>query len=128
MCATDYRFSLNFRTDPAGDIQTIAISLDEGEQTFTRKPPTIDEATMLKLAGTYLTPTKSKFQVTYTPGVGLALLFPGGPPQALIPVKGLTFRTERYADDTFTFVVDNGAVTSIKERDPSGEISFQRQP
>jgi hypothetical protein len=43
-------------------------------------------------------------------------------------VKGLTFRTERYADDTFTFVMDNGAVTSIKERDPSGEISFQRQP
>ena len=122
------RFSLNFRTDPAGDIQTIAISLDEGEQTFTRKPTTIDEATMQKLAGTYLTPTKSKFQVTYTPGVGLALLFPGGPPQALIPVKGLTFRTERYADDTFTFVMDNGAVTSIKERDPSGEISFQRQP
>src|SRR5580698_1752946 len=117
------QFSLNFRTNPAGDIDTIAISLDEGEQIFTRKPPTIDDATGQKLAGTYLTPTKSKFEITYTPGAGLALKFPGGPPQPLFAVKGLTFRTARYADDTFTFVLENGVVTGVKERDPSGEMT-----
>jgi CubicO group peptidase (beta-lactamase class C family) len=123
------RFSLNFRTNPAGDVQTIAISLDEGEQLFTRKPPTIDPAVLQKLAGTYLTPTKSKFQITYTPGSGIALVFPGGAPQALTPVKGLTFRTARYADDTFEFVLDaSGNPTSIKERDPSGELTYPRQP
>jgi hypothetical protein len=120
------KFSLNFRTNPAGDIESIAISLDEGEQIFTRKPPTIDDATGQKLAGTYLTPTKSKFEITYTPGSGLALKFPGGPPQALIAVKGLTFRTARFADDTFTFVLENGAVTGVKERDPSGELTYPR--
>jgi|HubBroStandDraft_5_1064220.scaffolds.fasta_scaffold42079_1 CubicO group peptidase (beta-lactamase class C family) len=122
------KFSLNFRTNPAGDIDTIAISLDEGEQIFTRKPPTIDDATGQKLAGTYLTPTKSKFEITYTPGAGLALKFPGGPPQPLFAVKGLTFRTARYADDTFTFVLENGVVTGVKERDPSGEMTFPRAP
>jgi CubicO group peptidase (beta-lactamase class C family) len=123
------RFSLNFRTDPAGDIQTIAVSLDEGEQLFTRKPPTIDAAVLQKLAGTYLTTTKSKFFITYTPGSGIALVFPGGAPQALTPVKGLTFRTARYADDLFEFILDAaGNPTAIKERDPSGELTYPRQP
>jgi CubicO group peptidase (beta-lactamase class C family) len=122
------RFSLNFRTSSAGDIDTIAISLDEGEQLFTRKPPTLDDATGKKLAGTYLTPDKAKFQITYTPGQGLALLFPGGAPQALIPVKGLTFHVARYTDDLFTFVLENDKVTAVKERDPSGELTYPRQP
>jgi hypothetical protein len=43
-------------------------------------------------------------------------------------VKGLTFRTARYADDTFTFVLENGVVTGVKERDPSGEMTFPRAP
>jgi CubicO group peptidase (beta-lactamase class C family) len=122
------RFSLNFRTDPAGDVNSIAISLDEGEQIFTRKPPTIDAAVLQKLAGTYLTTTKAKFQVTYTPGSGIALAFPGAAPQPLTPVKGLTFRTARFADDTFEFILDAaGNPTAIKERDPSGELTYPRQ-
>jgi CubicO group peptidase (beta-lactamase class C family) len=121
------RFSLNFRTSPAGDIDTIAISLDESEALFTRKPPTIDPATLQKLAGTYLTPAKVKFQVLYNPASGLSLKFPGGPPQQLIAVKGLTFRTPQFADDTYEFVLENGVVKSIKERDPSGELTYPRE-
>jgi CubicO group peptidase (beta-lactamase class C family) len=121
------RFSLNFRTNPQGDIDSAVMSLDEGEVLFTRKPETLEPALLEKLAGDYLTPTKFKFQVLYQPGAGLSLVFPGGPPTKLIPIKGLKFRTAHFADDIYEFVMENGKVTALKERNPEGEFTFTRQ-
>ena len=121
------KFSVNFRTNPQGDIDNAVISLDEAEVVFTRKPETLDPALLEKLAGVYLTPTKVKFQVLYQPGAGLSLAFPGGPPVKLIPIKGLKFRTPQFADEIYEFVMENGQVKALKERDPSGEYSFARQ-
>jgi len=121
------RFSVNFRTNPEGDVGSLAISLDEAEVLFTRKPPTLDAETLEKLAGTYLTPSKVKFQVLYQPGAGLSLVFPGGPPYPLILLKGLKFRTPQFADDIYEFVMENGQVKALKERDPSGEYTYERQ-
>jgi len=97
------------------------------EVVFTRKPETLDAKLLQSLAGTYLTPSKVKFQVTYQPGAGLALEFPGGPPQKLVPVKGLQFRTPRFADVIYEFVVESGQAKALKERDPSGEFIYLRQ-
>ncbi len=121
------KFSVNFRTNPQGDVDNAAISLDEAEVVFTRRPETLDAALLEKLAGVYLTPTKVKFQVVYQPGTGLSLAFPGGPPIKLIPIKGLKFRTPQFADSIYEFVMENGQVKALKERDPSGEYSFPRQ-
>jgi hypothetical protein len=121
------KFSVNFRTNPQGDVDNAVMSLDQAEVVFTRKPETIDSKVLEKLAGTYLTPSKVKFQVTYTPGTGLALAFPGGPPQKLIPIKGMQFRTPQFADVIYEFVLENGQVKGLKERDPSGEYTFTRQ-
>jgi CubicO group peptidase (beta-lactamase class C family) len=121
------RFSVNFRTDPQGDIENAVISLDEAEVVFTRKPETLEPALLEKLAGVYLTPSKIKFQVVYQPGAGLSLAFPGGPPVKLIPIKGLKFRTPQFADDIYEFVMENGQVKALKERDPSGELTYLRQ-
>jgi CubicO group peptidase (beta-lactamase class C family) len=121
------RFSMNFRTNPQGDIDSAVTSLDEGEVVFTRKPESLDPALVEKLAGDYLTPTKVKFQVLYQPGAGLSLSFPGGPPIKLIPIKGLKFRTPQFADDIYEFVMEGGKVIALKERDPSGEFTYPRQ-
>jgi CubicO group peptidase (beta-lactamase class C family) len=121
------KFSVNFRTNPQGDVDNAVISLDEAEVVFTRKPETLDAKLMQSLAGTYLTPAKVKFQVTYQPGAGLSLEFPGAPPQKLTPVKGLQFRTPRFADVIYEFVLENGQVKALKERDPSGEFTYTRQ-
>ena len=121
------KFSVNFRTNPQGDIESAVMSLDEAEAVFTRKPETVEPALLEKLAGTYLTPTKVKFQVVYQPGAGLSLVFSGGPPQKLLPIKGLKFRTPQFADDIYEFVMENGKVTALKERDPSGEFTYSRQ-
>lgn len=101
--------------------------MDEAEVVFTRKPETLDPKLLEKLAGVYLTPSKVKFEVHYQPGTGLSLVFPGGPPQKLIPIKGLQFRTARFADTIYEFVLENGQVKALKERDPSGEFIYSRQ-
>jgi len=121
------KFSVSFRTNPQGDVDQAVISLDQAEVVFTRKPETLDAKTLEKLAGTYLTPSKVKFEVQYQPGTGLALVFPGGPPQKLIAVKGLQFRTAQFADIIFEFVLEDGQVKGLKRRDPSGEFVFPRQ-
>jgi CubicO group peptidase (beta-lactamase class C family) len=121
------KFSVNFRTNPQGDIDNAVISLDQAEVVFTRKPEALDPKLLEKLAGTYVTPSKVKFEVLYQPGTGVALAFPGGPPQKLIPVKGLQFRTAQFADIIFEFVVENGQVKALKRRDPSGEFTYPRQ-
>jgi CubicO group peptidase (beta-lactamase class C family) len=121
------KFSVNFRTNPQGDIDSLLISLDEAEVVFTRKPETIDPKVLRQLAGEYLAPGNVKFQVAYQPGAGLALLFAGGAPTKLIPIKGLRFKTPQFSDDIYEFVMDNGKVTALKERDPSGELTYPRQ-
>ena len=121
------RFSVNFRTNPQGDINAAVTSLDEAEVAFTRKPETLDPKLLEKLAGAYVTPSNVKFQVLYQPGAGLSLVFPGGPPRQLIPIKGLQFRTPQFSDEIYEFVVENGQVKALKDRNPSGEYSFPRQ-
>ena len=121
------RFSVNFQTNPQGDIGAAMISLDEADIVFTRRPEALDSKLMEKLAGAYLTPSKVKFEVQYQPGTGLSLMFPGGPPQKLVLVKGLQFRTPQIADVIYEFVLANGEVTALKERSPSGEYTFSRQ-
>jgi CubicO group peptidase (beta-lactamase class C family) len=121
------KFSVNFRTNPQGDISDAVMSLDEAEVVFTRKPDALDPKLLEKLAGTYLTPANLKFEVVYQPGAGLSLVFPGGPPQKLIQVKGLQFRTPQFADTIYEFVVENGQVKALRQRDPSSEFTFPRQ-
>ena len=121
------RFSVNFRTNPQGDIDSAVISLDQAEVVFTHKPEALEAILLEKLAGVYLTPSKVKFEVRYQPGTGLSIAFPGAPPQKLIHVKGMQFRTPLFADDIYEFVLENGQVKALKERTPSGEYTFPRQ-
>jgi len=121
------KFSVNFQTNPQGDIAAATISLDEAEAIFTRKPEALDSKLLEKLAGVYLTAAKVKFEVQYNPEAGLSLMLPGAPPQKLIPLKGLQFRTPEFADLIYEFVLENGRVTGLKARDPSGEYFDPRQ-
>src|SRR6202030_4279092 len=49
----DGKFSVNFRTNPQGDVDQAVMSLDEAEAVFTRKPEALDAAVLTQLAGTY---------------------------------------------------------------------------
>jgi CubicO group peptidase (beta-lactamase class C family) len=123
----DGKWSVNFHTNPQGDINQAVLSLDEAEAVFTRKPEKIDPLTLGKLAGTYETPTGTKIQVTYQEIRGLSLVSPGAPPIPLQQLKGLQFRTPQFSDVIFEFVVENGEVKALKQRSPGGEYTLPRR-
>jgi CubicO group peptidase (beta-lactamase class C family) len=120
------KWSVNFLTNPQGDVDKAIMSLDEAEATFTRKPRMLDRATLEKLAGTYETPTGAKFQVVLKEDGSLTLVFAGRPEIKLVPYKELQFHVKEFSDLTVEFVVENGQVKSLKQRDPSGEYTFPR--
>jgi CubicO group peptidase (beta-lactamase class C family) len=124
----DGQWSVNFRTNPQGDIDQAVMSLDEAEAAFTKKPETIAPSLLTQLAGEYQTPTGTRLQVKYQEASGLSLVPPGAPPVPLTQVKGLRFRTPQFADVVFEFVVQDGQVLALKQRDPGGERSFPKLP
>jgi CubicO group peptidase (beta-lactamase class C family) len=121
------RFSVNFQTSPQGDIDRALMALDEGEVVFRRRPEALDAKTLALLAGTYETPSGAKFAVALKEDGTLALAFTGQPDEALTHYKGLQFRMKRYSEVVFEFVIEDGRVKALKQRDPSGEYVFPRK-
>ena len=119
--------SLNFQTNPQGDVDKVVTSLDEAEAVFVRKPAALDAEMLGKLAGTYETPVGTTFEVVLKEDGGLYLRFAGQSDQALVPYKGLKFRIKDFSDVLFEFTVENGVVKSLKQVDPSGETVFPRK-
>jgi len=123
----DGKWSVNFRTNPQGDIDQAVMSLDEAEAVFVRKPETIDPKLKSQFAGSYETPGGVKIQVALAPDSSLSLVLPGQPSVPLTQVKGLAFRTPRFSDVTLEFVVQDGQVKGLKQKDPSGEMVFPKK-
>lgn len=121
------KWSVNFLTNPTGDVDKVMMSLDQAEVTFTRRAETLDLRILTQLAGTYETPTGFKFQVVLKKDDSLHLVTQGQPEDKLIPYKGLIFRIQRFSDVTFEFFVENEKVKALKQRDPSGEYEFVRR-
>lgn len=114
------KWSVNFATNPQGDIDKATMSLDEAEVTFVRKPAALDAAAGQRLSGTYETPSGAKFQVVYRPDGMLYIVRIGAPDQKLIPYKGLRFRIPEFADVIVEFVEEGGQITGLKQIAPSG--------
>src|SRR5438093_720052 len=75
----DGKWSVNFSTNPQGEIDKAVLSLDEAEVSFVRRIPATLFAleTLRPYAGTYETPTGAKFEVLLTETGVLGLAFPG---------------------------------------------------
>jgi CubicO group peptidase (beta-lactamase class C family) len=121
------KWSVNFQTNPQGDIDKAIMSLDEAEALFTRKPESLKPEVLKQLEGTYETPTGYKFQVALKEDNVLYLVYPGEPAEKLIHYKGLKFRLKEFSDLVFEFVIENGEVKALKQRDPSGEYVYTRK-
>lgn len=124
----DGKWSVNFRTNPMGEVDGAELSLDEAAVTFVRRvpPALLAEATLRPYAGTYRTPSGGKVEVVYQPGVGLVL--PGGSPTELKPWRPREFRLKEFPDAVVSFTMKDGKVTDMRQRGPSGEFIFPREP
>jgi CubicO group peptidase (beta-lactamase class C family) len=122
----DGKFSLNFRTNPMGEVDGVEISLDEAAVTFTRQVPAAltSDATLQAYAGTYISPSGGKTVLTFQPGKGRSIR--GGPD--LQPWRPQQFRVKEFPDVVFSFTVEGGKGVAMKQREPSGEFVFPRAP
>ena len=122
-------WSVNFSTNPQGDIQEARMSLDEGEAVFVRKADaSLSDAKTLQLYAGKYTLAGTTVDVALKSDGFLYLVVPGQPAYQLIPYKARRFRMQGFADYTFEFVLAEGKVVSLKQRDPSGESELQRKP
>ncbi len=123
----DGKWSVNFATNPEGDIEKATMSLDEAEAIFTRKPQAPELKILQQCAGTYEEPSGTTFKIMLTQAGDLFLPTPGRPELKLVPYKGLRFHTKEFADVTFEFVMTDGRVTALKRIEPSGEFVYKRK-
>lgn len=125
----DGKFSVNFLTNPQGEIDRAEMSLDEAAVAFNRRVPAAlsNAATLRQYLGTYVTPSGGTFDVVLRSDGTLALQYANGTFQNLIPWQPRRFRIKEFADVTFEFVSQNGKVTALKQTDPSGEFVFTRR-
>ncbi len=121
------KWSVNFQTNPQGDVEKAVISLDEAEAVFTRRPPAIDTETLERLAGTYESPDGSLFRIVVKPDGSLFQVVSGQPEERLAPLKGLKFRIPRFSDIVFEFALENDQVKALKIVTPSGEYTCPRR-
>lgn len=120
------KWSVNFLTNPQGDVDRATMSISQAEEIFIRQGETLEVQLLAQLAGTYTTPTDFKFQVVLKDDSFLYLVVPGQPEEKLIPYKDLIFRIKRFSDMTFEFVIENDRVKALKQKDPSGEYILER--
>jgi hypothetical protein len=123
----DGKWSVNFRTNPQGDVDQAVMSLDEAEAVFIRKPETIDPKLLAQMAGVYKTPDGGTFEIKLKADGTLTLDFPGQPPYDLKQSKGNAFKLPQFSDLTIEFLVVDGQVKAIKQKDPSGEVTFEKK-
>ena len=118
-------YSLNYQTNPQGEIDRFVVSLDEGEVTFLKKADAnlSTAETLNKYVGTYKVGT-NKIKVILKDKNHLFL--EASPDLELIPYKTNIFKTKEFANMTFEFVVQNGKVISMKQKDGSGEYEIKR--
>jgi CubicO group peptidase (beta-lactamase class C family) len=120
------KWSVNFLTNPMGEVDGAEMSLDESAVTFKRRVPAVlaAEATLRQYAGSYKAPSGATVKVVYRPGVGLVL--PGSPDVALQPWRPHQFRLAKFPDVVVSFDVKDGQVSAMRQRDPGGEYVFPR--
>jgi CubicO group peptidase (beta-lactamase class C family) len=121
------KFSVNFSTNPQGDVDRVTMSLDEAEVVFTRRPETLETELLQQFAGEYILPDKSVLTVKYTGDAELILIAPPAPQAKLIPYKGSKFRHQQFSDVLIEFVMNNDSVQAVKYIRPSGEQVFPRK-
>lgn len=121
------KWSVNFLTNPQGEVDKAVMSLDQADVQFTRMPEPLAPERLQQFAGTYETAGRFKFQVVLKQKDHLYIVFPGDPDERLIHYKDLQFRTEKYSDIVYEFVEERGEITAFKQRDPAGEHVFPRK-
>lgn len=125
----DGKWSVSFLTNAQGEIDRAEMSLDQSAVTLTRRVPAAlsNVTTLRQYLGTYETASGGKFNVVLRPDNTLAIQYPDGTFQNLLPWQPHRFRIKEFADVTYEFAVANGLAVELKQINPSGEYTSTRK-
>ncbi|PZP51019.1 MAG: penicillin-binding protein [Pseudopedobacter saltans] len=122
------QYSINYRTNPQGDIDGFTISLDEGEVFFNKK---VDSSlSEPKTLGLYIGKYESGGSIVTVSLKNENQLFisiPGQPDYQLIPYKKNQFKLKEFSDIKMVFKVENNKVVSMTQVSSSGESEFKKK-
>lgn len=122
------QYSINYRTNPQGDIEGFTISLDEGEVFFNKKIDSslLDSKTLVTFIGKYES-AGSIVSISLKNENQLFISIPGQPDYQLIPYKKNQFKLKEFSDIKMVFKVDNNKIVSMTQISSSGESEFKRK-
>lgn len=122
------QYSINYRTNPQGDIDGFTISLDEGEVFFNKKVDASlsDPKTLGLYAGNYELAGKT-LTITLKNENQLFISIPGEPDYQLIPYKKNEFKLKEFSDIKMVFKTENGKVVSMTQVSSTGESEFKKK-
>ncbi len=123
----DGKWSVNFLTNPQGEVDGAVISLDEAEVTFVRRPQTVSAELLSQIAGVYEGPDGFPFDIVLKEDGTLCRVVSGMPDETLVPYKALRFRLLRHSDVVYEFVLEGERVAGLKVIVPSGEFMCPRR-
>ncbi len=122
------KWSVNFHSDPQGEISALTMALDESEVVFKRRPEPLDPATAALLAGTYQAASGYKCQVVHKDAGDLYFVEPGQLDRPLLPYRAMEFRSPRASNVIYRFTMKDGLVTQMTCKTPSGEYVLSKVP
>ena len=120
------KWSLNFTTDPQGDIGALRMVLDQAEATFVRVAPHPTVDALAALCGTFETASGIKWRICVKNGARLYLCFPGTPDVELVPYKTSSFRIPQFPDRVYAFETDEDGRCCLRITGPEGVYLLTR--
>ena len=122
------KWTVNYLTNPQGDIDKIVMSVDESEVTFTRKVDASmsDPAVLSQYLGKYEL-GGTTLEIVLIDENKLALTIPGQPNYELLPYKKDKFRSKQFSDILVNFVDENGTITAFELIQPSGVFRYAKK-
>lgn len=120
------KWSVNFGTDPQGEISVLTMTLDEAEVTFKRCPEPVDPTFATAAVGTYATPSGFRCYVVQKEAGQLFLQVPGELDRPLQPYRPQEFRSPAVSNMVYRFDMEAGVITGLTLKYPGGESSLVR--
>lgn len=122
------KYSVNFTTNPQGDLHAAVISMDEGEVHFIRKPDESlsNPAVLAKYVGKYEL-AGGIIEVLLKNEKDLVTKLPGQPEYTLLPYKQDFFTMKEFSDTTMEFIHEGDKVKSLKMVAPYGTYEYVKK-
>lgn len=124
----DGKWSVNYLTNPQGEIDKLVMPVDEGEVIFTRKPDAkmTDPLFLAQYTGNYELAGQT-IKLSLNKDNKLVVVIPGQPVFELVPNKVDKFKFKQFSDILIQFINEKEMITGFDLSQPSGVYRYTKK-